>query len=101
MTTSQQKLQQKFETRSARIAVLGMGYVGLPLAVVFAQAGFEVIGIDPDESKIEAINNKRSYIGDVSNQEVARLVDAAFNLVPAGPAARARVFARFHCTGAG
>ena len=48
-------LQQKFEDRSARIAILGMGYVGLPLAVVFAEAGFEVTGIDPDERKINAL----------------------------------------------
>ncbi|MEJ2757187.1 MAG: nucleotide sugar dehydrogenase [Anaerolineales bacterium] len=76
MSTIEQELRQKFEDRSAKIAVLGMGYVGLPLAVVFANAGFEVIGIDPDERKIQALNAKKSYIGDVSTETVDRLVSA-------------------------
>jgi UDP-N-acetyl-D-glucosamine dehydrogenase len=76
MKTSQERLQEKFENRTARIAILGMGYVGLPLAVVFGKAGFEVIGIDPDERKIESLNNRQSYIGDVSTEDVAKLVDA-------------------------
>ncbi len=76
MTTIKESLQSKFEDRTAKIAVMGMGYVGLPLAVVFADAGFEVIGIDPDGRKIEALNNKQSYIGDVTTEDVARLVDA-------------------------
>jgi UDP-N-acetyl-D-glucosamine dehydrogenase len=76
MKTSQQLLHEKFENRTARIAILGMGYVGLPLAVVFGEAGFEVTGIDPDSRKITALNNRESYIGDVSTEEVAKLVDA-------------------------
>ena len=75
MITTFDSLKYKFETRSARLAVLGMGYVGLPLAVVFAEAGFEVIGIDPDGRKIEALNNKQSYIGDVKTEDLARLVE--------------------------
>ena len=67
-------LLEKFEKRAAKIAVLGQGYVGLPLAVVFAEAGFEVIGIDPDANKVKAINNGESYIGDVSDEQVAKLV---------------------------
>jgi UDP-N-acetyl-D-glucosamine dehydrogenase len=76
MSTYKAELEKKFEDRTARIAVLGMGYVGLPLAVVFAEAGFEVIGIDPDVHKVEALNNKQSYIGDVSTPDVKRLVEA-------------------------
>ncbi len=75
MITTFDSLKYKFETRSARLAVLGMGYVGLPLAVVFAEAGFEVIGVDPDNRKIEALNNKQSYIGDVKTEDLARLVE--------------------------
>lgn len=75
MITTFDSLKYKFETRSARLAVLGMGYVGLPLAVVFAEAGFEVVGIDPDERKIEAVNNQQSYIGDVKTEDLARLVE--------------------------
>lgn len=76
MATIQEALQKKFEDKTAKVAVLGMGYVGLPLAVVLAESGFEVIGIDPDERKIAALNAKQSYIGDVSTEEVARLVEA-------------------------
>jgi len=75
MITIRETLQNKFETRSARVAVLGMGYVGLPLAVVFAEAGFEVIGIDPDVRKIEALKDGQSYIGDVETAVVTRLVN--------------------------
>lgn len=48
------ELIEKLTTRNAKVAVVGMGYVGLPLAVVFAEAGFDVTGIDPITSKMEA-----------------------------------------------
>jgi UDP-N-acetyl-D-glucosamine dehydrogenase len=70
----QQTLQQKLENRTARVAILGLGYVGLPLAVVFAEAGFAVTGIDPDRRKVEQLNQGVSYIQDVSTEQVARLV---------------------------
>jgi UDP-N-acetyl-D-glucosamine dehydrogenase len=54
--------------------VLGLGYVGLPLAVVFAKAGFTVTGIDPDQSKVDTICRGKSYILDVPAEQVARLV---------------------------
>jgi UDP-N-acetyl-D-glucosamine dehydrogenase len=76
MSTIQDNLQKKFEDRSALIAVLGMGYVGLPLAVIFADAGFNVVGIDPDQQKNELLNQGKSYIGDVPTEHVARLVEA-------------------------
>ncbi|MDH3942479.1 MAG: nucleotide sugar dehydrogenase [Anaerolineae bacterium] len=74
MTDTKTKLAAKLKSRQARMAVLGQGYVGLPLAVVFAQAGFEVTGIDPDASKVEAILRGESYIGDVASDELAPLV---------------------------
>lgn len=76
MATIQETLQKKFEDRSAQIAVLGMGYVGLPLAVIFADAGFNVLGIDPDTRKVEQLNQGISYISDVPTEQVARLVEA-------------------------
>jgi UDP-N-acetyl-D-glucosamine dehydrogenase len=76
MLTIQENLQEKFEDRSALIVVLGMGYVGLPLAVIFADAGFNVVGIDPDKKKNELLNQGKSYIGDVPSEQVARLVKA-------------------------
>jgi UDP-N-acetyl-D-glucosamine dehydrogenase len=54
--------------------VLGLGYVGLPLAVVFAEAGFEVLGIDPIQSKVDALNRGESYILDIPTQQVEGLV---------------------------
>ena len=66
----------KFEKRTARVAILGLGYVGLPLSTVFAEAGFEVTGIEPDARKVEMINQGISYIPDVPTEQVARLVKA-------------------------
>lgn len=70
------ELIEKFKTRSARVAVLGLGYVGLPLATIFAEAGFEVTGVDPDRRKVEGINNKISHIPDVPTEQVERLVSS-------------------------
>ncbi len=74
MDSTQDLLKQKLNDRSARIAVLGMGYVGLPLAVVFAQAGFQVIGIEPDTKKVALLNSGKSYIKDISEEEVVEQV---------------------------
>jgi len=76
MTTIRTELERKLTERRARMAVLGMGYVGLPLAAVFAEAGFDVTGIDPDPRKIEALNKGESYIGDIPSSQVAALVKA-------------------------
>jgi UDP-N-acetyl-D-glucosamine dehydrogenase len=69
-------LKEKLDTRQARIGVIGLGYVGLPLAIEFARAGFDVTGFDVDASKVTAINEARSYILDVKDQEVAEQVGA-------------------------
>ena len=55
-------LLTQLKEKKACMAVLGLGYVGLPLAVVFAEAGFDVIGIDPDVAKIDDLNKGISYI---------------------------------------
>jgi UDP-N-acetyl-D-glucosamine dehydrogenase len=75
MNTIQKELIKKLENKTAQIAVLGLGYVGLPFATVFAEAGFGVIGIDPDADKVEKINAGISYIPDVPTEQVARLVN--------------------------
>ena len=69
-------LKEKLEKRQATIGVIGLGYVGLPLAVEFARAGFDVTGFDVDESKVSDINAGRSYILDVKTEEVANCVKA-------------------------
>ncbi len=70
-----QTLIEKLNNRTAKVAILGMGYVGLPLAAVFAEAGFEVTGIDPIQSKMDALNRGESYILDVPGEQVQRLVN--------------------------
>lgn len=67
-------LLEKIRTRTARVGVIGLGYVGLPLAVEFAEAGFEVTGIDVSEGKASNINAGQSYIADVPTSTVAELV---------------------------
>jgi UDP-N-acetyl-D-glucosamine dehydrogenase len=66
-------LIKKLHEKKAKIGILGMGYVGMPLAVVFAEKGFNVLGIDPDKRKLETFGKGFSYIRDVSNETVARL----------------------------
>lgn len=70
------QLIEKFNHKTARVAVLGMGYVGLPFATVFATAGFTVTGIDPIAEKMEKVNNGESYILDVPTELVKDLVTA-------------------------
>jgi UDP-N-acetyl-D-glucosamine dehydrogenase len=61
--------------KRARVGVIGLGYVGLPLAVEFAQHGFEAIGFEVDDDKAAQINNGRSYIGDVSSSAIHEMVE--------------------------
>jgi UDP-N-acetyl-D-glucosamine dehydrogenase len=67
-------LISKLRDKKARIAILGLGYVGLPLAVVFAEAGFHVTGVEPDARKVESLTKGVSYIPDVKTEIIAKLV---------------------------
>src|SRR5687768_13999784 len=69
-------LKEKIHNRTARVGIIGLGYVGLPLAVEFAKNGFDVTGFDVDTSKVDAINAGRSYILDVKSADVAATVKA-------------------------
>jgi UDP-N-acetyl-D-glucosamine dehydrogenase len=69
-------LSEKISNRTARVGIIGLGYVGLPLAVEFAQAGFTVTGIDVSEGKASSINAGESYIPDVPTAVVGELVKA-------------------------
>ncbi len=72
--TTKDTLIKNLKDKKSRIAVLGLGYVGLPLAVVFGEAGFNVTGIDPDARKVDLLNKGVSYIPDVETEAVAALV---------------------------
>jgi len=76
LTTTQELLIEKIRTRTAKVGVIGLGYVGLPLAVEFADAGFSVTGIDVQHSKVDELNAGCSYIQDVSGSVVQRHVDS-------------------------
>ncbi|MCI0709902.1 MAG: nucleotide sugar dehydrogenase [Chloroflexi bacterium] len=67
-------LLNKINTRTAKIGVVGMGYVGLPLAVEFAEASFDVIGVDIAEKKVDLLNNGKSYIPDIPTDRLAPLI---------------------------
>jgi UDP-N-acetyl-D-glucosamine dehydrogenase len=67
-------LAKKIENHTAHVGVIGLGYVGLPLAVEYAKAGFPTVGIDVDPSRVKALNEKRCYIPDVARKEVQALI---------------------------
>src|SRR5688572_25589415 len=69
-------LERRIVERVATVGVIGLGYVGLPLAIGFGRHGYRVIGIDLDVNKIAALRDGRSWIGDVSDEEVTELVGA-------------------------
>ena len=67
-------LTKKLRDKTAKIAILGLGYVGLPLAVVFGEAGFHVTGVDPDRRKVDSLTKGISYIPDVKTETIEKLV---------------------------
>ena len=73
MVKKKNGLIEKLNDHSARVVILGLGYVGLPLAVVLAEAGYQVTGIDPNQEKINLLNQGISYIDDVDSEVVKRL----------------------------
>jgi len=67
-------LLKSLHDHSAKIGILGLGYVGLPLAAAFGEAGFRITGIDPDPRKVNCLNKGESYVQDVPSHQVARLM---------------------------
>ena len=68
-------LHQRIEARTARVGILGLGYVGLPLAAEFARSGFQVIGIDVEPARVAKLQAGESYIDDVPPTDLAPLVE--------------------------
>lgn len=75
------KLEEKIGDKSVRIGIVGLGYVGLPLAVAFSEAGFKVLGVDTQQKRVDAVNQGQSYIVDVSRERLQAAV--ANNLLEA------------------
>ncbi len=89
MNSLHESLVEKFNARSARVGVLGLGYAGLPLTCCFAEAGFETLGFDIDPSKIRKLTEGKSYIGHIPSQRIADLVRGG-RLVPSTDFSRLR-----------
>ena len=69
--TPHQELIEKLNARSAVVAIVGMGYVGLPLMLRFSEVGYRVIGIDIDPAKVERLNRGESYIAHIKSKGIA------------------------------
>ena len=71
-------LEQKLREKTAVIGIVGLGYVGLPLAMAFSDAGFRVLGFDISKKNVDSVNRGRSYISDVSNESLSTMVTKKF-----------------------
>lgn len=69
-------LKEKIQNKTATLGVCGLGYVGLPLAVEKAKAGFQVVGFDVQEQKVKMVNAGENYIGDVVNEDLKAIVNS-------------------------
>ena len=67
-------LIEKINKKEAEICVIGLGYIGLPLSLSFANCGFKVLGIDIDKQKIKNLNQQISYISDISNEDLKNTI---------------------------
>ncbi len=74
MNPVKDQLLKSIHDHTARIGILGLGYVGLPLAAAFGEAGFQITGIDPDPHKVNTLNKGESYVQDVSDKLIAHLL---------------------------
>ena len=74
--TLAEQLLSRIELRTARVCVVGLGYVGLPLAETFAWGGFPVVGFDIDPEKVKKLRTGQSYIGHISSERITELVDS-------------------------
>lgn len=76
MSQHKEELIEKLKNKTAKLGVVGLGYVGLPLAVEKAKAGYNVIGFDVQSQKVEMVNAGENYIGDIVNDELKSLVES-------------------------
>jgi UDP-N-acetyl-D-glucosamine dehydrogenase len=69
-------LKEKIENKTAKVGVIGLGYVGLPLVIEFAEKGFHTVGIDNNEQKVSLLNKGKNYIADIADAKVEKAVKA-------------------------
>lgn len=69
-------LKKNIQTKKAKVAVIGLGYVGLPLAINFAKAGYKVFGLDNDQDRVEKLRRKENYILDVAQKDLDRVINS-------------------------
>ncbi len=74
-TNAFDQLKEKITSKSCKVGVVGLGYVGLPLAVSYAHAGFDVLGIDVQSDKVADVNRGHSYLSDVSDQQLTQVLE--------------------------
>lgn len=72
--SASEEILKKIANNTVKVAIIGLGYVGLPLAVSFARRGIAVLGFEKSEQKVQSVNEGRNYIGDVDDAELARLI---------------------------
>ena len=70
LSPSGKELKKKIVNKTAKVSVIGLGYVGLPLAVEKAKAGFEVIGIERKRQRVNMVNKAKNYISDIIDAEL-------------------------------
>jgi len=83
MSSSIKEFQSRIKNKEAVIAIVGLGYVGLPLAMEFAKKGFRVLGIEIDKDRLSRLKRKESYISDVEQKDL-KMVLASGNFKPSG-----------------
>ncbi len=68
------QLEEKLKNKTAKVGIIGLGYVGLPLAVAFSEAGFKVLGIDVQQKRVDSVNKGQSYIADIKSESLSAAV---------------------------
>jgi len=78
---SSQQLEERIKNKTAKLGIVGLGYVGLPLAVAFSQAGFKVLGVDKQQKRVDSVNKGHSYIASIGSDNLSAVI--ASNLLQA------------------
>ena len=79
ISLNQSDLLENLKKKKSNIGIIGMGYVGLPLAYAFSKKNFKVIGFDTDEDKVEKLNKSESYIKHISNKKISSMLRKDFH----------------------